>query len=214
MPEMKTLNGYEVVDAKARADLAELLYKAISITSFTNNVNTVEIGSTVTSVKLSWALSKKPTSVTLDGAAQPAETSGSKSLTGLSLKSNKTWTLKATDERGATASRSTAVSFLNGVYYGVSADPGTIDSAFILGLTKNLRSSKLTSIKVNAGAGQHIFYCLPKRFGTCSFTVGGFSGGFTLVATVSFKNSSGYTEDYYIYKSDNAGLGSTTVAIA
>ena len=27
-------------------------------------------------------------------------------------------------------------------------------------------------------------------------------------------NASGYTEDYYVYRSTNAGLGSTTVTVA
>lgn len=37
----------------------EFNYKAISITSFTNDKNTVEMGSTVDSVTLKWALNKK-----------------------------------------------------------------------------------------------------------------------------------------------------------
>lgn len=99
------------------------------------------------------------------------------------------------------------------MYYGAAAAPSAIDSGFIRGLAKTLRSSKLSSFTVTAGAGQYIYYCVPKRFGTCSFTVGGFDGGFDLAATVSFTNGSGYTEDYYVYRSTNAGLGNTTVGV-
>lgn len=201
----------EIDDLKDQ--VADLLYKAITITSFTNNVNTVEIGSTVTAVALSWAFSKTPVSVTLDGVAKAVDSTG-ESLTGLSLTSGKTWTLRATDERDAVATKTTAISFLNGVYYGVAEAPNTYDSAFILGLTKTLRSSKLTSFNVNAGAGQFIYYCIPTRFGTASFKVGGFDGGFSLVDTISFTNSKGYTENYYVYKSDNAGLGATSVTVS
>lgn len=192
--------------------VADLLYKPMAIESFTNNVNTAEMGSTVTAVTLSWSYNKLPTAVTLDGAVMEPGVTG-KTFTGLSIKSNKTWTLKATDERGAEATRTTGISFLNGVYYGAAAAPSAIDSDFILTLTKTLRSSKLSSFTVNAGAGQYIYYCVPKRFGTCSFAVGGFVGGFDLEATVSFTNGSGYTEDYYVYRSTNAGLGNTTVGV-
>lgn len=196
---------------KINDQIADILYTPITINSFTVTPSTAEIGSTVSKVALAWSLNKTPEALTLDGEDQ---TGNGAELTNLAITANKSWTLKATDERGATAEKSATLSFLNGVYYGVSAEPEAYDSAFILGLTKNLRSSKLTSISVNAGAGQYIFYCLPKRFGTCSFTVGGFSGGFSLVATMQFENASGYTEEYYIYKSDNAELGSTKVTIA
>lgn len=210
---------YEVVDGAARQSIEDLQsqiddlnYKAITISSFTNNVGTVEIGSTIAAVALAWAFSKEPASVTLDGVAQEVASTGA-SLTGLQIEANKTWTLAATDERGATATKTTSVSFVNGVYYGVSAAQSAYDSEFILGLTKTLRSNKLGSVTVNAGEGQYIFYCLPTRYGECTFTVGGFDGGFDLVETIDFTNASGYTESYRIYRSSNAGLGSTTVEV-
>ena len=192
--------------------IADIKYKEIEITFFRNNGGTVEMGSTVDSVTLTWELSKKATELTIDGTAQDTETS-SKALTGLGLKSNKTWTLKATDERDATAEASTTLSFYNGVYYGVGS-VGTYDSAFVLGLTKTLTNTRARTVTVSAGEGQYIFYCLPSRLGACSFNVGGFDGGFELVSTMQFTNASGYTEEYNIYKSTNAGLGSTTVKVS
>lgn len=211
--EFEQVGGGQLQRIEALEDqVADLMYKPMAIESFTNNVSTAEMGSTVTAVTLSWSYNKLPEAVTLDGATvEPGAIS--KAFTGLSIKSNKTWTLKATDERGAEATKTTGISFLNGVYYGAAAAPSAIDSGFILSLTKTLRSSKLSSFTVTAGAGQYIYYCVPKRFGTCSFTVGGFDGGFDLAATVSFTNGSGYTEDYYVYRSTNAGLGNTTVGV-
>ncbi|WP_157796132.1 hypothetical protein [Thomasclavelia cocleata] len=52
---------------------------------------------------------------------------------------------------------------------------------------------------------------MPARYGAVNFNVGGFDGGFTKVATIEFTNASGYTENYDIYKSDNANLGTQTV---
>lgn len=192
--------------------IADILYEPITIKSFTNNVNTKEIGSYVKSIALNWSFNKTPKTVKLDGEGMLPEFTGY-SKTGLNITTNTTFTLEATDERDAVATKTTSISFLNGVYYGVSAVPAALDSAFVLTLTKELRSNKKPSFSVNAGAGQYIYYCVPKRFGTCVFTVGGFTGGFSLAGTISFKNASGYTEDYYIYRSDNANLGSTSVTV-
>lgn len=209
MPEMKTLNGYEIVDAYAREAIAKLSYKAISITNFTVNDSVREIGSGAQSVTLSWTLSKKPMILTLDGVTIPAS-STSKVLDGLQIATEKTWTLVATDESGAKSTKTASLKFVNGVYYGCSAKT-TVDNDLIRSLRKVLKDSKGTSFSVTAGASQYIYYCVPKRLGTCSFTVGGFSGGFTLVETLPYTNIFGYTEDYHVYRSDNTGLGATSV---
>ena len=190
----------------------DINYKEIIITSFSASPSTAEMGSKVTSVALSWGVNKTPTALTLDGSALGVNDK-SKTVTG-TFTANKTWTLKATDERGATSEKTASLSFLNGVYYGAAAEPTEYNSAFILGLSKTLRSSYLSSFNANAGAGQYIYYCLPVRMGERSFKVGGFDGGFSLVRTIGFKNASGYTESYYIYRSDNASLGQTSVTIS
>lgn len=210
----------KAADAKITGDrlnkidgiLENLLYKAIEITAFSNNVNTAEMGSTVNNVTLSWKTNKTPTALTLDDDSIDTSIT-SKALTALGLTANKTWTLKATDERNATSQKTTALNFYNGIYYGVALE-ASYDSAFILALTKVLSGTKARTITVNAGANQYIYYCLPSRLGTPSFNVGGFDGGFTKVITISFTNSSGYTESYDIWKSDNANLGSITVKVS
>lgn len=199
-------------------EVANLLYEAISISSFTNNIGNVEMGSTITNVTLAWKFNKVPETVTLDGVAKAIDSTG-ETITGLSITSNKSWTLVATDERGATSTKKTTLSFLNGVYYGVSnlteiTDDNGVLASFRDALTKDLRSDKLTSFSVNADEGEYIYYLLPKRMGTCSFNVGGFDGGFGLIDTANLTNASGYPEEYYIYRSDNLGLGQTTVKVS
>ena len=195
-----------------KQQMSDLNYKAITA-SLSVDTTVKELGGSVTGAKLSWSVSKATRSITLDGVAVDGKTSYTDPNT---YTANKTWTLKATeaDEKGATATATAKLNFYNGVYYGAAAEPATYDSAFILSLTKTLRSGKLTSFSANAGAGQYIYYCLPKRMGACSFKVGGFDGGFTLVKELSFTNASGYTETYYIYRSDNAALGSTAVTVS
>lgn len=230
----KTSNDIEVdttlsisgmaADAKVTGDkineinsqIADLLYKSISITGFTNNVATAELGSTVDNVTLSWSINKVPTTLTLSPSYDVAlslTNNGNVILPNLGLESTTTWTLTATDERGAKSTKSTALNFYNGVYYGVSEAPTAYSSEFILGLTKTLRSNKLPSIKVNAGEGEYVYYCLPTRYGKCTFTVGVLTGGFEEPVSIYFTNSEGYEEEYYIYRSNYPNLGDVTVKI-
>lgn len=195
-----------------KKQLNDLMYEPIEITSLTNNVSTAEMGSTVNDVTISWKTNKVPTALTLEVASVDI-TLTQKAFTNLGLTTNKSWTLVATDERDATSQKSTTLNFYNGIYYG-AASGTTYDSAFVLTLTKVLSGSKARTFTANAGEGQYIYYCLPSRLGTPSFNVGGFDGGFSKVTSISFTNNSGYTENYDIWKSDNANLGSTTVKVS
>lgn len=189
----------------------EFDYKPITISSFTNNKNTVEMGTKITDVILNWVLSKNPKTMMIDSESITPLTTRTKTYSGQNITTNKTFTLKVTDEKDASATKTTSITFLNGVYWGAKAAPSNYDSAFILGLSKGLQGNKNKTFTVNATAGQYIFYALPARYGACTFNVGGFDGGFTKVSTIQFTNASGYTESYDIYKSVNAGLGNTTV---
>lgn len=224
MLEMKTLTiedqTYEVVDAKTREivsqlvnDVEDLKYIPIVITKLTNNVGTVEMGSVVNEVTVSWTLNKEPEGQTLDGETVET-TERSKALSGLSISANKTFALAVTDERGATDSESTTISFLNGVYYGAIESDAVVDSSAVLAMTRKLQSSKAITFTVDAGATQKIVYALPARYGAPNFNVGGFDGGFSLAKTFDFTNTSGYTESYDVWMSDNAGLGNTTVKVS
>lgn len=197
------------------AKLGDLMYTPISIISFTNNKNTQEMGSTITNVTLNWNYNKTPKTLSLDGSTLDVSLK-TKTLTGQSIKANKTFTLKATDERNASSTKTTTISFLNGVYYGIGdgLEIGGITNEFILGLTKTLQSSKAKTFTVNAGVGKYIYYIIPSRYGTPIFKVGGFEGGFGKLGTVNFTNASGYAENYDVYKSGNANLGSTTVVVS
>ena len=219
-PGATTADGVSYGDTNVQEELddinqklSDLMYEAIAITSFTNNVGTVEMGSTVDTVVLNWATNKTPAELTLDGQGIDAGLK-TKTIESAGIKANKTYTLKAKDERDAEATKTTAITFLNGVYWGAAADQASFDSAFILGLTKGLQGSKAKTFTVNAAAGQHIYYAIPTRYGTPGFKVGGFDGGFAKAGTIDFTNASGYTESYDIWKSDNAGLGNTTVVVA
>lgn len=208
--EANELNN-EIV-SQIQKDIADLKYVPIDITQIAGG-KTVEMGTVVNDVTVSWTLNKEPMSQTLDGVDVDVS-ARSKAFTGLALTGNKTFNLSVTDERGATDSASTAISFLNGVYYGVLESGAEVDSAAILALTRKLQGSKGITFTANAGATQQIVYAIPTRYGTPNFNVGGFDGGFAKVKTFDFTNASGYTESYDVWLSENVGLGSTTVKVS
>ncbi|KFI92427.1 hypothetical protein BISA_0827 [Bifidobacterium saguini DSM 23967] len=208
---VKPSNDFDVT-----ADGTLSLYTAMSISSFTGGSDH-EIGETVDTVNLAWKLNKTPTTLTLDGQEITKGTDGqfpaSQPLTGQGIKANKTYTLAATDARGSKAQKSTSVLFHYKRYWGVGENPADgVDSAFLLALAgSELGDTKSKTFTVNAAAGQYIWYAIPHSFGTPTFKVGGFEGGFNLVKTFDHTNASGATVSYDVYQSTNASLGQTTV---
>ena len=187
------------------------LYKALTLIA---NVTpaTVEQGATQTTATVKWATNKTPVSVTVEGESVSPDAT-SKELTGLSITAEKTFTVVAADSRGS-QTFTAVMRFCNGVYTGAAAAPAAVDSAFIRTLTKTLQSGRSRTFTVNAAAGQYIWYACPAGYGTPVFNVGGFDGGFSKVATLDYTNPSGYTESYQVWRSDNAGLGQTTVKVS
>ena len=209
------------------------LYKAIAVNSLTLNKDAVyEIGTAVTGLDAAWVLNKAPAeqTITVPEYAVTIENIGAdvRSTTGLTGNAATQWNgvktqektsgtltveLIVNDDRGA-ASKTASIQWLNGVYTGAAEAPATIDSSFILTLTKSLQSGKGKTFTVNAATGQYIWYACPVRYGAPNFNVGGFDGGFSKVATLDYTNAVGYTEEYQVWRSDNAGLGSTTVKVS
>lgn len=95
-------------------------------------------------------------------------------------------------------------------YYGASSSLTLISDLSY----NNLSSGRASSFTVNASSNEYIYYVIPTSFGTPTFYVGGFEGGFHLDNTVDFVNDYGITINYSIYKSDNHSLGNTTVTVS
>jgi hypothetical protein len=195
---------------KISKKIADLEYEEIQITSFSSNTSIAELGSTV-QVELSWKLNKDPVSQTINGASIDIS---NRSHTLNDVSSDKTFSLKVTDEREASSSKSTSIAFVNGVYYGAVQDGTEIDSVVILGLTKVLRKPKTAiTFTTTAESGERIIYALPSSYGTPILSQGGFTGGFYKETTIEFENVHGHTKSYDIWLSDNVGLGETTIQV-
>ena len=95
-PGATTADGVSYKDSNVANALDELTkrmddvqYTPIQITSFSNNVNTAEMGSTVNTVVLNWGYNKEPKKATLDGSGLDVKLR-TKTIEGAGIKSNKT----------------------------------------------------------------------------------------------------------------------------
>lgn len=191
----------------------DLLYEPIQILSFTNNTSIAEMGSTIYSVTFNWSLNKEPLTQILNNELV-SSVLRTKTLDNLNIQSNKSFELEVEDERGVVVTKTSSVTFYNGIYYHAASKPSSYNNLFIMNMIRSLQGNRAKTFTVNAGADQYIYYALPVRYGTPVFKVGGFEGGFSKVDTLDFLNASGYTEPYDIWCSDNPGLGNTTVVVS
>lgn len=200
-------------DFDVAADGTLTMYQPMAINSMGCSPSTAERGSTVDDVALTWSLSKTPASLELDGEAQDASSKGA-TLTGAGISANRTFSLAATDARGAKATKTAGISFLDKRHWFTGAySAADLTDAVLNAATGELATSRAKAFSVNAAAGQRIFYAFPHSWGTPRFFVGGFEGGFSLLKTFDHVNASGATVSYDVYMSANAGLGSTSVEV-
>lgn len=216
-PEIATPDSAGVVkpgtDFDIAADGTLSLYTAMQVISLTVSPSQAERGSTVAAPTLKWSLSKVPVTLKLDGdTVDPASTS--KTMEGADLTADHTYTLVATDAREATAQRSATVYFRDKRHWFVGDyDADGVTDTVINEAEGELATSRAKTFTVNAAAGQRIYYAIPTSWGTPTFYVGGFEGGFSLLKTFDHVNASGASVSYDVYASTNAGLGSTTVEV-
>jgi hypothetical protein len=111
-------------------------------------------------------------------------------------------------------SRGFSVAWQPRVFHGVGP-AGLITEADIEGLaTQGLQGSRAISFTDAPGASQYIYYAYPASFGAGTFIVDGWEGGFDLIsATIPVTNGFGVTQDYRLYRSTQANLGSTNVQV-
>ena len=198
-----------ITDYKSALDY--LLYYDLTISLSSNQSQTVlEMGSVISSITFNWSYNKNILSQVFNGV--PLNLSSRSYTYSTKLSSNKTFNLIATDERKS-FSKSISFYFRYGRYWGVSTSP-TLDSRGILGLSKELSTGKEKTFTVNADTNQYIYYCYPSSWGTSTFSVGGFVGGFELLGIIDFTNIKGNTTSYYVYRSSNHSLGNTTVTVS
>ncbi len=195
----------------------DLAYTKIAINSLTATNSSNEIGATVTASDIAWTLNKEPKTQKIKFGAEQEETLDNtlrkKTYTEKTIKANTNIVLTVTDERDAVVSRTVGITFQPKVYWGKS-NKGQLGNTDILALEGSaLAGGRGRTFTVNAGVGEKIVYAIPASFGTPTFNVGGFDGGFKKVQTLEFTNASRYKQNYDVWMSVNAGLGSTAVTV-
>ena len=191
--------------------LDALLYVSPIITSFSLSVGTVEIGSTITTVTANWSFNKAMSTATLtDTTILPTDTSHI--FSGLTLTSNKTYTLSCGDGKN-TATSSRTITFSNKRYWGVSSNT-SLSNSDILALTSEFASSLGKSITFNCTGGKYPYYCYPTVWGSpLSVMVGGLAFSDYTITTQSFTNASGYVSTYNIFRFNNIQNGSNIAVV-
>jgi hypothetical protein len=125
-----------------------------------------------------------------------------------------TFTLSILDSESASHEATTEVSWLPRIYWG-SYIATTDYISLINGLQySQLASTRNGSFTANPGLSEYIYYAVPSSFGSAILSVGDIVGGIECIASsIMITNSYGITIPYDIYKSDNVGLGQTTVVV-
>jgi hypothetical protein len=199
-----TLSGINQTLISIDSRLDALEYLPITVSTFTNNINNVELGSTVSSITFNYSFNKLPTAISINnGIGVVTGTTATKTV---SLSATTTYTITANDGQN-NANATTTVNFLNKAYWGTSASTGLTNSNIIALSNNTLTSTRNRTITLN-GNGQYIYYCYPASLGDASFTINGFISTSWIKTTQSFTNSSGYTTTYNIYRSTTIQNGS------
>lgn len=134
--------------------------------------------------------------------------------------SYRTMTFTITGTRGAEApTRTVNIAFANRRYWGTSTKSSGYTEADVEGLGSNeLTTTRLkSSFTANAptGSNLYIIFATPVFLGAATFVdnVTGLQFSMQAPETVSVTNASGYTENYHVYRSTNANLGSVDVKV-
>jgi hypothetical protein len=129
---------------------------------------------------------------------------------------NTTFTLTATSGDGKTSTAATTFSWKPKAYYGCSTNvPTTTEILATLGGSgyfSSAKGSSQLSTTVPSDDYYHIFYAYPSSFGTLTSikdNAGNQLINAFIVITLSVTNNSGYTQNYYVYYSNNTYSGST-----
>jgi hypothetical protein len=200
-----------------------------SIASFTHNLGstTVEIGTgvwkAIGAITFDCSYNNPPatngyvshsgwSNLTMSGAGFDQATASVEAVNyPASAGGTKVFTLNATDGTDSDTSTLT-FTFVNRRFWGKSTTASGYTESDIEGLASNeLSNSKAKTFSSTTGTGEYIIYAYPTRLGTATFSINGFAGGFISPETVSVTNASGFTENYYVYRSLLTDLGTVSV---
>ena len=186
-----------------------------SISSFTNTVGTIEVGTTVTDVTLNWSYTKAISLQSINqGIGVLDNAIVEHILSGLSLTTTTTYTLSASGVPTGSDSANTTVSFRYKKFYGSSSSVGPLNDAAIKALANvGFSTGRSTNFTITCDA-EYIYISYPKSFGAASFKVNGLDNTAWTLTDASFTNDAGSTYDEYTYRSDNLLTGTFDIEVS
>lgn len=197
---------------KLRDDISRLQSSTIKVTNFSVTPNIVEIGSVINSITLKWDTNFRVlTRQYLNDVEIPDITKRSRTLDG-PFTSSQTYTLRVEGDDGNSDIKTTELKFLNNIYYGTEK-LHDINSTFINSLSRVLTENKQKGFTVVSREQEYIYIALPVRFGEPKFTIISEEADFELITKFDHENSSGYVEEYAVYRTTNVHLGQTTIRL-
>ena len=207
-------------DAATRAYVFGLFSRVAPSVSFGNTVGNVQIGSTVTTVPLSWSISPTNTPVVFQSLTPIGTISTALRATNITgtFTSDTNWTLVVSDGTGlpgSTVTNSTGIAFRHYLSWGI-ASTTTLDNSQIQNLHTNtaagagreFRTGKGKSVSIS-GNGQYIYFAYPSSFGAASFIVNGSPNTAWISNTVTYTNSSGNVSQFLVYRSTDLMFGTS-----
>lgn len=172
----------------------DLKYTPIKINSFKANLSTFvyEVGTVLSSITFNWSLSRKATNIILtDCNVQPTDDTAT--FTG-TLNVTKTFTLKVTDAKNATATASVTIYFVSPIYYGTFSD--NLTETYILGQNKMVQTKGNKSVTLTYN-DKKVFYAYPKTYGTLRDIKDG--NGFSYIKDFTRSEMTIKGVTYYVY---------------
>lgn len=180
----------------------------LDILSFKATPAICEIGGSE-NVVLSWTISGGYETIRINDEVVTGDTS-SKSVP--NVRTDTEFTIAVTNIKGQTVTAKANVTFVNHVYIGTDATGAYTEGVIKAFDDDELTDSRARSIRYTAN-DEYLYYAYPKRLGASEFESNVGSGGFMDPRVVSVNNHSGYTEDYYIYRSANKLSGTFKINV-
>jgi hypothetical protein len=160
-----------------------------------------------------------------------AYTTGTNSSSAISYPSAKDQTLRfelvASDGTDSDTEIETATTFNNYIYKGSPSQASSFTEADIEALTGTITPTYATTHSYNSGVGQYMVLAFPATYtsvpvsldyetsGGTGFLFNSIAAAFNLDSTtISVTNSAGYVENYEVYVSNVANLGSGTLSVS
>lgn len=202
---------------------ADMIAPAYAVSLALTGATLVELGATVATPGFTASYTRTPAAAVLtDSEATPAKNviatpnafTSNGTFSKSAINAQVTFTLTANETGGPSRMGNAAITWAPRLAFGPVADPGGggYTAAFILALASHpLGTSRAFTTTMNVAGGQSVFVASPSAYGTPTFQIGAFPGGFSLVqAAVSVVGTFGVPVPMDLYRSDQQGFGPNT----